>query len=81
MRQFLELSEAAEVKINKIYFKLYFHFCIHHPDTHHSPPEKNLSFYHRDIRLTKKHAENLKYGDPTKGSAESHAASNVNSER
>ena len=60
MRQFLELSEAAEVKINKIYFKLNFHFCIYHPDTHHSPPEKHLSFYQGDIRLTKKHAEILR---------------------
>ena len=47
----------------------------------HSPPGKHLSFYQGDIRLTKKQQENLKkYGDPTKGSANSRAASNVDSE-
>ncbi|KAJ7348796.1 hypothetical protein OS493_038998 [Desmophyllum pertusum] len=52
------------------------------PDAHHSPPGKHLSFYQGDIRLTKKQTENLKkYGDPTKGSADSRAASNVDSER
>ena len=51
-------------------------------DAHHSPPGKHLSFYEGDIRLTKKQTENLKkYGDPTKGSADSRAASNVDSER
>ncbi|KAJ7348764.1 hypothetical protein OS493_039187 [Desmophyllum pertusum] len=52
------------------------------PDANHSPPGKHLSFYEGDIRLTKKQTENLKkYGDPTKGSADSRAASNVDSER
>ena len=51
-------------------------------DSHHSPPGKHLSFYQGDIRLTKKQAENLKkYGDPTKGSADSRAASSVDKER
>jgi len=64
----LELSEAAEKKINKIYLKLNCHFCVHYPENHHNPPGKHLSFYQGDIRLTKKQAENLKkYDDPTKG--------------
>ncbi|CAH3019597.1 unnamed protein product, partial [Porites evermanni] len=48
------------------------------PDPHQSPPGKHLSFYQGDIRLSKKQAENLKkYGDPSKNSANSRAASSV----
>ena len=51
-------------------------------DPHQSPPGKHLSFYQGDIRLSKKQAENLKkYGDPSKNSANSRAASSVESER
>jgi len=56
--------------------KLNFHFCAHYLDT-----GKHLSFYQGDIRLTKKQVENLKKYDLTKGSADSPAASNVDSER
>ncbi|XP_058942463.2 zinc metalloproteinase nas-8-like [Pocillopora verrucosa] len=52
------------------------------PDPHHSPPGKHLPYYQGDIRLTKKQQENLKkYGDPSKSSADSRAASSVDSER
>ena len=51
-------------------------------DPHQSPPGKHLSFYQGDIRLSKEQAENLKkYGDPSKNSANSRAASSVESER
>ena len=51
-------------------------------DPHQSPPGKHLSFYQGDIRLSKKQAQNLKkYGDPSKNSANSRAASSVESER
>ena len=40
-----------------------------------------MSFYQGDIRLAKKQVENLKKYDLTKGSADSPAASNVDSER
>ncbi|RMX51425.1 hypothetical protein pdam_00012610, partial [Pocillopora damicornis] len=52
------------------------------PNPHHSPPGKHLPYYQGDIRLTKKQQENLKkYGDPSKSSADSRAASSVDSER
>ena len=42
----------------------------------------HLPYYQGDIRLTKKQQENLKkYGDPSKSSADSRAASSVDSER
>ena len=57
-------------------------FVASFTDPHHSPPGKHLPYYQGDIRLTKKQQENLKkYGDPSKSSADSRAASSVDSER